>query len=317
MGVAPGRLLPPRPPPLLLSLLLLQVPGGHGSESDCLSPKTWNWSGSFSHTCLNLTGLDLNLPQKDQMLNAPQLQVLHLSGTGLQELPPPAFFAHLQQLRVLWATDNVLRHADGALAALCHLDLRADCSCVLTTWHEVRLGNCSGQQPPLQCRLGGIAGPWYNLSSFLETDCGPGLSPAAVGAAVAGGGLLLLTLAVLGPLLARRQWLRRSGHGDLNKAWTGARDEAGPGSRQQQLYSPGIRAPVATPPGSPSATEVPDYENMVLGQPPVAGAHPSEDSDFYMNYTGDGTDNQPVYCNLHTLARASLDEDDYMVAGSH
>lgn len=36
-----------------------------------------------------------------------------------------------------------------------------------------------------------------------------------------------------------------------------------------------------------------------------------------MNYTGDGTDNQPVYCNLHTLARASLDEDDYMVAGSH
>ncbi|XP_004595840.2 leucine-rich repeat-containing protein 25 [Ochotona princeps] len=315
MGVAPGRL--PRPPPLLLSLLLLQVPGGHGSESICHSPQTWNWSNSFSHTCLNLTGLDLNLPLKGQMLNAPRLQVLHLSGTGLQELPPPAFFAHLQQLRVLWVTDNVLRRADGALAALCSLDLRADCSCVLNTWHEVRLDNCSGQQPPLQCRLRGIAGRWYNLSSFLEADCGPGLAPAAIGAVVAGGGLLL-TLVVLGPLLAWRQWLRRSGHGNLNKAWTGAQDKPGPGSGQQPLYSPGLRAPVAVPPDSPSATEVPDYENMVLGQPPVAGAHPSEDSDFYMNYTWDGgSDAQPVYCNLQTLARASLDDNDYMVAGRH
>ncbi|XP_049495380.1 inositol-3-phosphate synthase 1 [Panthera uncia] len=44
-------------------------------------------------------------------------------------------------------------------------------------------------------------------------------------------------------------------------------------------------------------------------------AHPSEDSDFYMNYEGLHRASQPVYCNLRSLGRAPLDEEEYVIPG--
>lgn len=44
-------------------------------------------------------------------------------------------------------------------------------------------------------------------------------------------------------------------------------------------------------------------------------AHPSEDSDFYMNYEGPDHASQPVYCNLQSLRKTPLDEEEYVIPG--
>lgn len=43
--------------------------------------------------------------------------------------------------------------------------------------------------------------------------------------------------------------------------------------------------------------------------------HPSEDSDFYVNYEGPDHASQPVYCNLQSMHQAPLDEEEYVVPG--
>uniref|UniRef100_A0A2K6V389 Leucine rich repeat containing 25 n=1 Tax=Saimiri boliviensis boliviensis TaxID=39432 RepID=A0A2K6V389_SAIBB len=44
-------------------------------------------------------------------------------------------------------------------------------------------------------------------------------------------------------------------------------------------------------------------------------AHPSEDSDFYMNYEDVNLASQPVYCNLQSLGRAPVDDEEYVIPG--
>lgn len=307
---------------LLLLLLPLQKAGSQG-PSCSVFPGPVDWTKEFKGACLNLSGLRLSLPS-NQSLQAGSLLTLDLSANGLRELPL-GFFAHLDRLQLLDVTDNRLRSVDPALGARCDLDLRADCSCALGAWHRVRQDNCSGQPAP-QCLLR-ATGAWQNLSAFLEPNCAPGLSPAAIGA-IAAGGVLVLGLAVAAPLLL---WRLRGGRGACGlqggrgarsqgrgKAW-GAQDGCRPSSGAQPRYS--SRGHAAKPPAAalPGAS-TPDYENIFVEQqgdePRWAGhrAPPAEEGDFYMNFEDSHAASQPVYCNLQSL-RCATREEEYVVPG--
>ncbi|XP_017356784.1 leucine-rich repeat-containing protein 25 isoform X2 [Cebus imitator] len=297
---------------LLLPLLL---PESDGWDLSCaVSPADVDWSAEFRDTCLNFSGLNLSLPQ-NQSLRAPEVRLLDLSANRLSELPA-TFFSGLQRLQLLNVLQNPLSRVDGALAARCDLDLRADCRCALASWHQVRRDNCSGQTPLLCWDT--AAGSQRNLSAFLEVSCAPGLAPATIAAAAASG-CLLLGIAIAGPLLAWRLWRRRVARSpDAGKPWA-AQDGPKPGSGLQPRYSSrnSRKSQVVTPP-RPST---PDYENMFVGQPGAEhqwarqGAHPSEDSDFYMNYEDINLASQPVYCNLQSLGRAPVDDEEYVIPG--
>lgn len=298
---------------MLLLPLLLQDLNSQGLSCNVSSVEV-NWTMEFTDTCLNFSGQGLSLP-RNRFLQASNVLLLDLSGNRLQKLPF-FFFSRLEKLQILNVTDNPLDSVDSELAERCDLDLRADCLCILDPWHKVRRDNCSGQLP-LQCLDTGT-GAWHNLSSFLEIGCPPGLSSATIGALAASGSLLLV-LAIAGPLLAwrlRARWAPNSrGLGKTCGAQHGSR----PGSGRQPRYSSrslNPKQPVATLPRSPS----PDYENMFMGQPPDGHQwtkhgthHPSEDSDFYMNYEGPQEASQPVYGNLQCPDQAPLDEEEYVV----
>lgn len=299
---------------LLLPLLLLQSPSGQELSCNVSSVDT-NWTREFTETCLNFSGQHLSLPQ-NRSLQAINVALLDLSGNNLRELRW-LFFSHLKQLKILNVTGNPLDLVESQLAERCDLDLRADCRCVLKSWHEVRQ-NCSDQLP-LQCLDPGT-GAWHNFSTFLKNNsCTSGLAPTTI-VALAVGGSLLLALAIAGPLLAwrfRASWAPRSQ--DLGKM-SAAQDGSRPGSGRQSRYSSrsfNPKQPAATLP-SPSS----DYENMFVGHPSVGhqwtknGTHqPSEDSDFYMNYEDLCQASQPVYGNLQFPGQVPLDEEEYVIAG--
>lgn len=299
---------------LFLPLLLLQSPSGQELSCNVSSVDT-NWTREFTETCLNFSGQHLSLPQ-NRSLQAINVALLDLSGNNLRELRW-LFFSHLKQLKILNVTGNPLDLVESQLAERCELDLRADCRCVLKSWHEVRQ-NCSDQLP-LQCLDPGT-GAWHNFSTFLKNNsCTSGLAPTTI-VALAVGGSLLLALAIAGPLLAwrfRASWAPRSQ--DLGKM-SAAQDGSRPGSGRQSRYSSrsfNPKQPAATLP-SPSS----DYENMFVGHPSVGhqwtknGTHqPSEDSDFYMNYEDLCQASQPVYGNLQFPGQVPLDEEEYVIAG--
>lgn len=299
---------------LLLPLLLLQSPSGQELSCNVSSVDT-NWTREFTETCLNFSGQHLSLPQ-NRSLQAINVALLDLSGNNLRELRW-LFFSHLKQLKILNVTGNPLDLVESQLAERCDLDLRADCRCVLKSWHEVRQ-NCSDQLP-LQCLDPGT-GAWHNFSTFLKNNsCTSGLAPTTI-VALAVGGSLLLALAIAGPLLAwrfRASWAPRSQ--DLGKM-SAAQDGSRPSSGRQSRYSSrsfNPKQPAATLP-SPSS----DYENMFVGHPSVGhqwtknGTHqPSEDSDFYMNYEDLCQASQPVYGNLQFPGQVPLDEEEYVIAG--
>ncbi|XP_068391063.1 leucine-rich repeat-containing protein 25 [Eschrichtius robustus] len=300
---------------LLLPLLLLLHPGSQ--ELSCpVSSGDVDWTREFTDTCLNFSGQSLSLLPQNQSLQASSVLLLDLSGNGLQELPP-LFFAHLGKLQVLDVTNNPLDPVGRALAERCDLDLRADCSCVLLPWHKVRRDNCSGSLP-LRC-LDVSTSAWHNVSAFLEVGCAPRLTMTTIGALVASGSLLLV-LAIAGPALAWRLCRHRVGSSrGMSKTWA-AQNSPRSGSGQQPRYSSrGLspKLPAATRPGSSTS----DYENMFVGQPAARHQwaehrpHPSEDSDFYMNYKSLHHDSQPVYCNLQSLGQAPLDEEEYVIPG--
>ncbi|XP_019592420.2 leucine-rich repeat-containing protein 25 [Rhinolophus sinicus] len=300
---------------LLLPLLLLQAPSSRGLSCNVSSVDT-DWTREFTETCLNFSGQHLSLPQ-NRSLQASHVVLLDLSGNNLQELPW-LFFSHLEKLEILNVTGNPLDHVESKLAEHCKIDLRADCPCVLKSWHKFRQDNCSGW-PPLQCLDPGT-GAWHNLSTFLKNNsCTSVLAPTTIGA-LAVGGSLLLVLAIAGPLLAwrfRASWAPRSR--DLGKM-SAAQDGSRPCPGRQSRYSSrslNPKQPAATLP-SPSS----DYENMFVGQPSVGhqwtknGTHqPSEDSDFYMNYEDLCQASQPVYGNLQFPGQVPLDEEEYVIAG--
>ncbi|XP_047553147.1 leucine-rich repeat-containing protein 25 [Lutra lutra] len=299
---------------MLLLPLLLQDPGSQAFSCN-VSSGNMDWNTEFKDTCLNFSDQGLRLPQ-NQSLQARSLLHLILSGNGLRELPP-LFFKLLGNLSVLDVTNNPLDRVDGELALRCTLDLKADCSCVLESWHQIRQDNCSGWLP-LQCRDTATGG-WHNVSSFLEAGCPPGLSLRVIGALVASGSLLL-GLTIAGLVLAWRLW----GHGriskrDVNKT-RAAQDGSRSGSGKQPRYS--SRGLNPKPPAAAVPRPcTPDYENVFVGQPAAGhqwaehGAHPSEDSDFYMNYEGPDHASQPVYCNLQSLRKTPLDEEEYVIPG--
>lgn len=240
-------------------LLLLQDPCSLGLSCN-VSSENVDWTMEFTATCLNFSGQGLNLPW-NRSLQASSVLLLDLSGNSLRELPWP-FFARLGKLQILNVTDNPLDRVDAMLAERCDLDLKADCLCILASWHKVRQDNCSGQLP-LQCLDAGT-GTWHNLSTFLEVGCAPGLASKTIGALAASGSLLLgLFIAV--PLLVwrfRARWAPSS----QNKTWA-APNGPRPGSVQQLKYSSrnfSPRQPEATLPRPPT----PDYENVFMGPPP-------------------------------------------------
>ncbi|XP_004384554.1 leucine-rich repeat-containing protein 25 [Trichechus manatus latirostris] len=302
---------------LLLPLLLQDA---RTQEYSCaLFSGNVDWTKEFQDMCLNFSKKGLSLP-RNQSLLASKVISLDLSANGLRELPP-VFFANLGTLQILDVTGNVLDHVDGALAARCNLDLKANCRCSLEVWHKVRSDNCSGQLP-LQC-LDVAMGAWRNLSAFLEASCAPRLAPSTIGGLVAGG-CLLLGLAISGPMVAWR--LRRcrvaSSHG-LGKAQATKDDSRPHWGWQPQYSSQGLnpKSPVVTL----SSSHTSDYENMFLGQQAAGpgfqehdlakhGGHSPED-DLYMNYEGISQTSQPIYCNLASLGQAPLDEEEYVVSG--
>lgn len=299
---------------MLLLPLLLQDPGSQGLSCDVSSPGT-DWTTEFTASCLNFSGQGLSLP-RNQSLQARHVVLLDLSGNGLRELPLP-FFALLEKLEVLDVTNNPLDRVDGVLALRCQLDLKADCGCALESWHQVRRDNCS-RQLPLLC-LDPATGAWHNISTFLEVGCPPGLSWTVIGA-LAAGGCLLLGLTIAGLVLAWRLRGRcmASSRG-LDKTWA-AQDGSRSGLGKQPRYSSRGLSPKPAEAVLPRPS-TPDYENVFVGQPAAGrpwaeqGAHPSEDSDFYMNYEGLDRASQPVYCNLRSLGRAPLDEEEYVIPG--
>ncbi|XP_073909658.1 leucine-rich repeat-containing protein 25-like isoform X2 [Castor canadensis] len=299
----------------LLLLLLLQRSAGQGLTCTVL-PGTVDWAAEFDATCLNFSGRGLQLPQ-NRSLQASQVRVLDLSSNGLRELPP-LFFAELGKLQDLRVTDNQLDRVDGALAARCHLDLQADCSCVLMPWHQVRQDNCSGQQP-LRC-LHTATGALHNLSTFLDVSCPPGPAPATIGLAVAGG-ILFLGLVIAAPLLTWRLWghrvARGQGKGQAPQDRSRARLASQPRYSSRDPGHPRPRLATAH-----HRTSVPDYENVFMDQPAEDpqwtphGPQAAEDTDFYMNYNSPDLDAQAVYCNLEPLGQgAALDEEEYVLPG--
>uniref|UniRef100_A0A8C6W9T6 Leucine rich repeat containing 25 n=2 Tax=Nannospalax galili TaxID=1026970 RepID=A0A8C6W9T6_NANGA len=286
---------------LLLLMVLLRTAGSQGLSCTVFSNNV-DWSQWFHDTCLNFSGLGLRLPW-NQSLQASSLRVLDLSANGLHQFPP-AFFVNLQQLQTLIVTHNPLNSVDQWLAWRCDLELKADCSCALASWHKVRRDNCSGQQEPLCMHPASVS--QQNLSTFLAISCPPGLAPGTIGAMVAGG-VIFLILAIAGSVLA---W-RLKGHTQTNSQGlskaAGSQDAPRPVSGFQLRYSSQSPGPKAQ--DTPSGRSTPDYENVFVGEPDkehswsAARAHLSKDSDFYMNYRGPSPDPQPVYCNLESLGR--------------
>ncbi|XP_027282951.1 leucine-rich repeat-containing protein 25 isoform X1 [Cricetulus griseus] len=185
---------------LLLLLALLHESGSQ--DLTCMvSPSNVDWTETFNDTCLNFSGLGLSLP-RTQPLQASHLQVLDLSRNGLQGLPG-VFFANLGKLQTLIVTHNPLAIVDQSLALRCDLELRADCSCGLASWHDIRWNNCSGEQE-LLCLHPDTGAP-RNLSTFLQASCPLRLAPGIIGALVAG--TVFLAMVVSGSVLAWR--LRR------------------------------------------------------------------------------------------------------------
>ncbi|XP_006886041.1 PREDICTED: leucine-rich repeat-containing protein 25 [Elephantulus edwardii] len=301
---------------LVWVLLVLLVLEDAGTQEFCpVYPAPLDWTTKFYSQCLNFSNLNLSLPQ-NQSLQASNVVTLDLSLNGLRELPP-LFFKNLGALKVLDVTGNSLNRVGGTLAALCNLTLKADCGCGLAPWHEVRRDNCSGQLP-LQC-LDVVMGSWRNLSTFLEANCARGLTPGTIGA-LAASGCLLLGLAITGLVLA---WRFRNR--DLEKVRATKEDPKSGLGRQPRYSSRGrsSKAPAVTLPGPTTST--PDYENMVVGQPAhepgsqeyhwTEHGSQSPENDFYMNYEDHSRTSQPVYCNLASLRRATLDEEEYVVPG--
>lgn len=247
---------------LLLPLLLLQDPGSQGLSCN-VSSLDVDWTMEFTATCLNFSGQGLSLPH-NKSLQASNVLLLDLSGNGLRELPL-SFFAYLGKLQILDVTDNPLDLVDSALAERCDLNLKADCHCVLASWHEVRRDNCSGQLP-LQCLDTGTS-TWHNLSTFLEDGCAPGLASVTIGA-LAASGSLLLGLAIAGPLLAWRLRARgATSRWDLGKTCA-VQDGSRASSGRQPRYGSQNRSSkqsAANLPRSPT----PDYENMFVSEPPA------------------------------------------------
>ncbi|XP_008154621.2 leucine-rich repeat-containing protein 25 [Eptesicus fuscus] len=295
-------------------LPLLQDPCSLGLSCNVSS---WDvdWNTEFTATCLNFSGQGLIIPW-NRSLQASSVLLLDLSGNGLRELPW-SFFARLERLQILNVTNNPLDRVDAELAERCALDLKADCRCALASWHRVRQDNCSDQLP-LQCLDAGTF-TWHNLSAFLDVSCSSGLSGAAIGA-LAASGSLLLGLTIAGSLLLwrfRSRWSPRSQSQD--KTWA-APGGPRPSSGWQPKYSSrslSLNQPEATLPRPPT----PDYENVFIGQPPAKhqsakhGTHPSEDSDFYMNYEDLRRASQPVYGNLQFPGQAPALEDEYVMTG--
>ncbi|XP_051025661.1 leucine-rich repeat-containing protein 25 [Acomys russatus] len=295
--------------PLLLTLL-------HESASQDLacmvSSSDVDWTQTFNDTCLNFSGLGLSLP-RSQPLRATYAQVLDLSSNGLQALPG-IFFANLENLKTLIVTHNPLASVDPLLALRCDLEVQADCSCGLASWHAIRQDNCSEQQ--LLLCLHPATGAPQNLSTFLQASCPPGLALEAIGALVAG--TVLLVLAVGVSLLVWR----------LHRRWRTS--EVGLGKTQNSQDAPGSvtgflpryssRQPSAKVPDTLPDSSTLVYENVFIGQPAEdcswsAPGSPAGDSDCYMNYTGADLDSQPVYCNLESLGRAPRDDEDCMDLG--
>lgn len=308
MGATGARLL--RSCVLLLLTLLLQ--SGSQDLTCMVSSSNVNWTQTFNDTCLNFSGLGLSLP-RTQPLQASHLQVLDLSRNGLQALPG-VFFAKLEKLQTLIVTHNQLVSVEQSLALRCELELRADCSCGLVSWHRIRQNNCSGEQE-LICLHPDTGAPG-NLSTFLQVSCPPSLDLGTIGALVAG--TIFLALAVSGSVLAWRLRQHRGASGQgLNKAQS-PHDTPRPVTGFLPRYSsqrPGPKTP-DTPPGRSSL----DYENVFIGKlaedaPGSAPRTPSEDTDFYMNYNGAYLDPQPVYCNLESLGRTPAYNQEYVAPG--
>ncbi|XP_040598012.1 leucine-rich repeat-containing protein 25 isoform X2 [Mesocricetus auratus] len=285
---------------LLLLLALLHKSGSQ--DLTCMvSPRNVNWTQTFNDICLNFSGLGLSR-LRTQPLQASRVQVLDLSRNGLQALPG-VFFASLGKLQTLIVTHNPLAIVDRSLALRCDLELRADCSCGLASWHDIRRNNCSGEQE-LLC-LPPDTGALRNLSIFLRVSCPSSLAPGVIGALVAG--TVFLIVAVSGSVLA---WRLRRHQGTSSQGFS--KDQRSYNvPRQVTDFQPrhisetlDPKAPDTSPGGS-----MLDYENIFIDALDedcswTAPRSSSGDTDFYMNYNGAGLDPQPVYCNLETLGRA-------------
>lgn len=241
---------------LLMLLVLL-----HQSESQALTcmvyPSRVDWTQTFNDTCLNFSGLGLSLP-RSQPLKASHAQVLDLSKNDLQVLPG-VFFANLEKLQTLIVTHNRLNSVDRSLALRCDLELRADCSCGLASWHDIRQ-NCSGQQQ-LLCLHPATAAP-RNLSTFLQVSCPPSWGPGTIAALAAG--IIFLALAVIGSVLAWRCLHQRASKQGISKAQN-SHDVPRPVTDFLPRYS--SRRPGPKAPDSPPSRSTEDYENVFIGQP--------------------------------------------------
>lgn len=295
----------------LLMLLVLLHESGSQDLTCTVYPSNVDWTQTFDDTCLNFSGLGLSLPQS-QPLQARHAQVLDLSKNNLRVLPG-VFFANLEKLQTLIVTHNHLDSVDGLLALRCDLELRADCSCGLASWQDIRQNNCSEQQQ-LLCLHPATAAP-RNLSTFLQVSCPPGWAPGTIGALVAG--IIFLALAVGGFVLAWRLRRRHVSKQGLSKAQN-SHDGPRPVTDFLPRYS--SRQPGPKAPDLPPSRSTMDYENVFIGQAaedcPWSAARncPSGDNDCYMNYTSVDLDPQPVYCNLESLGRAPPEDVERVVS---
>ncbi|XP_004688231.1 PREDICTED: leucine-rich repeat-containing protein 25 [Condylura cristata] len=279
---------------VLLLPLLLQTAGSKEIMSCEVYSGPVNWTSPFPDKCLNFSGKNLTqLP--NQSLQARDLEFLYLSGNGLRELLWTSF-RQLNKLKLLDVTDNPLEKMEHQLATHCELQLKADCSCALESWYQLRQDNCSDH---LEC-LDRTGYTWHNFSTF---PCPHGPSTMTT-VALAVSGSLLLVLAIAGPVLAWGLRGRRTSSNPIQgKMWT-AQDSPKPGWNQQPRYSNRGFSPKPPAAALPSPSS-PDYENMFQGQPTARHrSHTSEDSEVYMNYEGGDRDSQPVYCNLQALGQA-------------
>lgn len=292
---------------LYLLMLLALFPQSGSQALTCMVYQSHvDWTQTFNDTCLNFSGLGLSLP-RSQPLQASHAQVLDLSKNNLQVLPG-VFFASLEKLQTLIVTHNHLNSVDRSLALRCDLELRADCSCGLASWHDIRQ-NCSGQQQ-LLCLHPATAAP-RNLSTFLQVSCPPSWGSGTIAALAAG--IIFLALAVSGSVYAWRLLRRRRArkHG-LSKAQN-SHDVPRPVTDFLPRYS--SRRPGPKVPESHPSRFTEDYENVFVGQPAEGSSWaadrscPSGDSDCYMNYRSVDLDPQPVYCNLESLGRGPADEE--------
>lgn len=240
-------------------MLLAVIHTSGAQDLTCMVyPSNVDWTQTFNDTCLNFSGLGLSLP-RSQPLQARNARVLDLSENGLHVLPG-VFFSTLEKLQTLIVTHNPLDSVDRSLALRCDLELRADCSCGLASWYDVRQ-NCSGQQQPL-CLHPATAVP-RNLSTFLQASCPPSWGPGTIGA-LAAAGTVFLVLAVSGSVLAWRRLRQRASEQSFSKAQN-SHDVPRPVTDFLPRYS--SRRPGPKAPGSPPSRFTVDYENVFIGQP--------------------------------------------------